>query len=55
MQNNSGLFADASNFELRYVKDYERITEIDEALRTLNLKVVLTSGSFDIMHDGHSM
>jgi len=55
MLTNSGLFADASNFELRYVKDYERITEIVEALRVLNLRVVLTSGSFDILHEGHSM
>ena len=55
MLTNSGLFADASNFELRYVKDYARITEIVEALRVLELKVVLTSGSFDILHEGHSM
>ena len=51
----SGLFADASNFELRYVPDYERITAIVVALRTLGLQVVLTSGSFDIIHEGHSM
>jgi rfaE bifunctional protein nucleotidyltransferase chain/domain len=55
MQNNSGLFADASNFELRYVKSYDQITEIVEALRVLGLRVVLTSGSFDILHEGHSM
>jgi rfaE bifunctional protein nucleotidyltransferase chain/domain len=52
---NSGLFADASNFELRYVPDYDRIGAIVDALRTLGLKVVLTSGSFDIIHEGHSM
>jgi len=52
---NSGLFADASNFDLRYVPDYERIEAIVGALRTLGLKVVLTSGSFDILHEGHSM
>jgi D-beta-D-heptose 7-phosphate kinase/D-beta-D-heptose 1-phosphate adenosyltransferase len=51
----SGLFADASNFELRYVTAYERIGEIVSALRVLGLKVVLTSGSFDILHEGHSM
>jgi D-glycero-beta-D-manno-heptose 1-phosphate adenylyltransferase len=50
-----GLFADASNFELRYVPDYERISEIVAALRVLGLKVVLTSGTFDILHEGHSM
>ena len=52
---NSGLFADASNFDLRYVPDYGRIEAIVGALRTLGLKVVLTSGSFDIIHEGHSM
>lgn len=52
---NSGLFADASNFELRFAEDYQRITDIVGALRTLGLKVVLTSGSFDIIHEGHSM
>ena len=52
---NSGLFADASNFELRFVEDYQRISAIVGALRTLGLKVVLTSGSFDIIHEGHSM
>jgi rfaE bifunctional protein nucleotidyltransferase chain/domain len=52
---NSGLFADASNFELRYVQDYGRIGAIVDALRTLGLRVVLTSGSFDIIHEGHSM
>jgi rfaE bifunctional protein nucleotidyltransferase chain/domain len=51
----SGLFADASNFELRYVPDYDRIKTLVGALRTLGLRVVLTSGSFDIIHEGHSM
>jgi D-beta-D-heptose 7-phosphate kinase/D-beta-D-heptose 1-phosphate adenosyltransferase len=51
----SGLFADASNFELRYVPDYDRITEIVAALRVLGLRVVLTMGTFDILHEGHSM
>ena len=51
----SGLFADASNFDLRYVPDYRRITEIVTALRVLGLRVVLTMGTFDILHEGHSM
>ena len=50
-----GLFADASNFDLRYVADYNRITEIVAALRVLGLRVVLTMGTFDILHEGHSM
>ncbi len=55
MLTSSGLFADASNFELRYIADYGRISEIVAALRTLGLRVVLTSGTFDILHEGHSM
>jgi rfaE bifunctional protein nucleotidyltransferase chain/domain len=55
MLTHAGLFADASNFEQRYVPGYERITEVVAALRVLGLRVVLTSGSFDILHEGHSM
>ncbi len=52
---NSGLFADASHFEQRFVQDHDRISEIVAALRVLGMKVVLTNGSFDILHEGHSM
>jgi D-glycero-beta-D-manno-heptose 1-phosphate adenylyltransferase len=55
MLSNNGLFADASNFELRFVPDHQRIAQIVTSLRDLGLKVVLTSGSFDILHEGHSM
>lgn len=55
MLNESGFFADASNFDVRYVADYDRISEIVSSLRVLGMKVVLTSGSFDILHEGHSM
>jgi D-glycero-beta-D-manno-heptose 1-phosphate adenylyltransferase len=51
----SSLFADASNFDQRFVEDYAKIEETVNALRTLGFKVVLTSGSFDILHEGHSM
>src|ERR1700742_1256615 len=51
----SSLFADASNFDQRFVEDYEQIETTVGALRTLGFKVVLTSGSFDVIHEGHSM
>src|ERR1700749_3928833 len=51
----SSLFADASNVDQRFVEDYEQIETTVGALRTLGFKVVLTSGSFDILHEGHSM
>jgi rfaE bifunctional protein nucleotidyltransferase chain/domain len=50
-----GLFADASNFDQRYIPDYEQITRIVNALRVLGQRVVLTMGTFDILHEGHSM
>src|ERR1700730_15273449 len=55
MATNSGFFADASNFELRYVPDYATISQIADAQRVLGSKVVLTRGTFDILHEGHSM
>ena len=51
----SSLFADASNFDQRFIEDYEQIETTVNALRTLGFKVVLTSGSFDVIHEGHSM
>src|SRR4029453_4069603 len=50
-----GLFADASNFDQRYVPDYGQITQIVDALRVLGQPVVLPMGTFDILHEGHSM
>jgi dCMP deaminase len=49
------LFADASNFELRFVPDYQRLGQMAASLRDLHQTVVLTSGSFDILHEGHSL
>jgi D-glycero-beta-D-manno-heptose 1-phosphate adenylyltransferase len=51
----NGIFEDASNFGQRFVPDYAQITEIVDALKTLGRRVVLTMGTFDILHEGHSM
>jgi D-glycero-beta-D-manno-heptose 1-phosphate adenylyltransferase len=51
----NSLFADAANFDQRFVEDYAKIETTVNALRTLGFKIVLTSGSFDIIHEGHSM
>ena len=55
MTSNSRLFDDASNFSLRFVPDYARLGQMAESLRDLGQRVVLTSGSFDILHEGHSL
>jgi dCMP deaminase len=49
------LFEDASNFGLRFVPDYDRLGQMAASLRDLGQTVVLTSGSFDILHEGHSL
>src|SRR4051812_41936519 len=54
-QSRNAIFDDASSFEQRFVPDYARITEIVAALRVLDRRVVLTMGTFDILHEGHSM
>lgn len=51
----AGLFEDASNFDRRFVSDHRRVGEIARSLQTLGVSVVLTSGSFDILHEGHSL
>jgi rfaE bifunctional protein nucleotidyltransferase chain/domain len=51
----NAIFDDASSFEQRFVPDYAGITEIVAALKVLGRRVVLTMGTFDILHEGHSM
>lgn len=37
----------------RYIPDHERLREVTEAFRTVGLKIVLTMGTFDLIHVGH--
>lgn len=48
------LLEDASNFDARYVADYDDLARLVDALRRRGRKLTLTSGSFDILHEGHS-
>lgn len=49
----SALTSDMSSFEARYIKNYDELVKKVEACRTLGMKIVLTSGSFDLLHIGH--
>jgi rfaE bifunctional protein nucleotidyltransferase chain/domain len=49
------LMSDKSVFETRNVTTYARIGSLAELLRGRRKRVILTSGSFDIIHEGHSM
>lgn len=51
----TSLLSDASNFGDRFISDFHVLRNRIQALKQLGLKIVLTSGSFDIIHEGHSM
>lgn len=48
-----GIFGDGINQESRII-EYQEIENYVNALRTFNLNVVLTSGTFDLAHIGHA-
>ncbi|GLY15910.1 adenylyltransferase/cytidyltransferase family protein [Kineosporia rhizophila] len=49
------LKEDRSHFEHRYVKELAEVKGVIDAVRAQGLRIVLTSGSFDVIHEGHSM
>lgn len=53
MMDRGSIFASHDAFEDRFIGDPEVLRTKVEALKTLGLKIVLTSGSFDLMHIGH--
>jgi rfaE bifunctional protein nucleotidyltransferase chain/domain len=49
----SGIFSSDVNFEERLVPSLQALTELVAHLKGIGLRVVLTSGSFDLVHLGH--
>lgn len=49
----SGIFSSNVNFEERLIPSLEAMAELAEHLRGIGLRIVLTSGSFDLVHLGH--
>ena len=48
------IFGPGSNIQERIVTDYEVLRDRVDALKRLKLKIGLTSGTFDLYHEGHS-
>lgn len=48
------IFGPGSNFNRRFIPNYDELKEQVEALKRLGKKIVLTSGAFDIFHIGHA-
>lgn len=51
----AGIFGNDANFEERFIADYAKLGELVSHVRGLGLRVVLTSGSFDLFHIGHTL
>lgn len=49
------LGEDRSHFEIRFIRRLADVSRVTEEIRRRGRKVVLTSGSFDVIHEGHSM
>lgn len=49
------LLEDASNYEWRAMNDLGQVAHVCSELRRSGKRIVLTSGSYDILHEGHSM
>ncbi len=49
-----GIFGFGSNPEARYIPDHDKLISYVEALKTMGLSIVMTSGSFDMVHIGHA-
>ena len=51
---NSGVFRSGSNSDDRFIADFDRLSEVVQACKTVGLKVVLTQGVYDLIHEGHA-
>lgn len=49
-----GIFGSKSNPEARFIEDHDQLYEYAQACRKLKLSIVLTSGTFDLLHIGHA-
>lgn len=51
---NRGIFGPGANFESRFLPDIDSVVQVVDAVRALGMRIVLTSGSFDLWHIGHA-
>lgn len=47
-------FGPGSNKDRRLIKDQQKLKATVESLKTLGLKIVLTQGVYDLIHEGHA-
>jgi rfaE bifunctional protein nucleotidyltransferase chain/domain len=50
----AGIFGDGTNIKDRYISDYKKLGQLVKRWKELGLKIVLTSGTWDLFHVGHA-
>lgn len=50
-----GIFGPESNFQSRYIPDFKKLEELVRYWKAMGLKIVLTQGTFDLVHEGHAL
>lgn len=50
----AGIFGDGTNVKDRYIRDHKKLAKLVTHWKQLGLKIVLTSGSWDLFHVGHA-
>lgn len=51
---NAGIFGDGTNLKDRYIPDHKKLGSLVKHWKQLGLKIVLTSGTYDLFHVGHA-
>ena len=49
-----GIFGNDTNFEDRFIQDHKNLVKLVEHWKGIGLKIVLTSGTYDMFHIGHA-
>jgi D-beta-D-heptose 7-phosphate kinase/D-beta-D-heptose 1-phosphate adenosyltransferase len=51
---NEAIFGQGANFNKRYITDYKKLKDVVTHCKGLGMKIVLTQGSYDMLHIGHA-
>lgn len=51
---NKAIFGHGSNFTHRYFSDYKKLKKLIDHCKGLGLRIVLTQGTYDMVHIGHA-
>jgi D-glycero-beta-D-manno-heptose 1-phosphate adenylyltransferase len=49
----NGIFGDGSNFDCRYIPDYEKLKVVVQGCQAVGYRVVLMQGVYDLLHEPH--